>query len=81
MNVPAAAGEQQQGAVELVGLAHPRHRAVGLDERLRRLVGSMPAVISDWNQPGHRALTRTLRRANCSASSRVRLTTAPLLAQ
>ena len=42
---------------------------------------SMPAVSSDWNQPGHSALTRTLRRANCRASSRVRLTTAPLLAQ
>ena len=42
---------------------------------------SIPAVISDGNHPGHRALTRTPLRANCSASSRVMLTIAPLLAQ
>ena len=42
---------------------------------------SMPAVISDGNHPGHSALTRTPLRANCSASSRVRLIIAPLLAQ
>ena len=42
---------------------------------------SMPAVISEGNQPGHSALTVIPLRAHCSASSLVRLTTAPLLAQ
>ena len=41
----------------------------------------IPSVISDGNQPGHSELTRTLRRASCRPSSRLRLTTAPLLAQ
>ena len=39
---------------------------------------SIPAVISDGNHPGHSAFTRTPLRAHCSASSRVRLRTAPL---
>ena len=42
---------------------------------------SMPEVISDGNQPGQRAFTRTPLRAHWSASSRVRFNTAPFDAQ
>src|SRR4051794_18178390 len=42
---------------------------------------TISAVISLGNQPGAMALTRTPLRAHCTASSRVRFTTAPFDAQ
>jgi amidase len=59
-------------------------RGIGVLVAMKRWLPSsvsMPAVISDGNQPGQSAFTRMPLRAHCSASSRVMFTTAPLLAQ